>query len=122
MSRWHDELPDLSKVKDRGSKKWAMAMMLPEHTAMIRKMIEEDNKVKKPILDEFDFQLIQEELFRGYQSETDVRIETWHDGVITEWTGRITDIYIQSKEVVLDDGEQAHKLKLLDMVSAQTIY
>ncbi|KJS88567.1 MAG: hypothetical protein JM58_00685 [Peptococcaceae bacterium BICA1-8] len=37
-------------MKDRGAKKWS-AMMLPEHKKLLEKMYEEQEYVKKPILD-----------------------------------------------------------------------
>lgn len=38
-------------LKDRGTKKW-VAMMLPEHVAGVKEVIEEQNKIEQPVLDE----------------------------------------------------------------------
>lgn len=38
-------------LKDRGSKKWT-SIMLPEHVEAIKRVFEEEEKEKKPILDE----------------------------------------------------------------------
>ncbi len=36
-------------LKDRGTKKW-VAMMLPEHVQAVRQEIENQNKIKRPIV------------------------------------------------------------------------
>ena len=52
---------DLSKVRDRGSKKW-VAMMLPEHVQLLRQYNEDIKKIPRPNLDEFDLLAIQEQI------------------------------------------------------------
>ena len=38
----------MDKIRDRGTKKWSMAMMLPEHVEALAKWMDEDHYVERP--------------------------------------------------------------------------
>lgn len=52
---------DLSKLQDRGNKKW-VAMMLPEHVALLREYGKDIKREPKPDLDEWDYDAINHTL------------------------------------------------------------
>lgn len=54
-------MKQVGDIKDRGIIKW-QGMMLTEHVEMIRAWYEENKHDVKPDLNEYDLQLLQEEL------------------------------------------------------------
>ena len=57
----------MDKFHDRGTKKWAMAMMLPEHVEAFKKWMDEDHYVERPQLDDYDPENIQESIDIAYK-------------------------------------------------------
>lgn len=70
---------DLSRLQDRGSKKW-VAMMLPEHVALLRQYSEEIKREPKPELNEWDYDAIQHTLDAAIKSKADTKIKRWKNG------------------------------------------
>ena len=81
-------------VRDRGKKKWT-AMMLPEHIEELRKWQEDMDKVKRPELDEFDLETMQEEVARALTSGLETRITTWVDGQFHYHRGVVQEVSTQ---------------------------
>ena len=79
------------ELKDRGRIKWT-AMMLPEHIAELRVWQAEDSLTQNPVLNEFDLQLLQEELEIAYKSKNDSVITTWCAGTKNTYIGKITHL------------------------------
>lgn len=116
------EYPNFSKIKDRGSKKWSMSMMLPEHVQAIQQLIEDDKKIPRPVLDETDYECLNEDLAIALRSESLVQLRTWRDGVVRETIGVVQSVDPLSRRITLTkDGEQ--KTILMDeLFSIITIY
>jgi len=81
-------------LRDRGRKKWT-AMMLPEHIRELRKWQEDLDKVKRPELDEFDLETMQEEVGRALTSGLETRITTWIDGKFHYHRGIVQEVSTQ---------------------------
>lgn len=122
MSEWREQLPDLSKVKDRGSKKWAMSMMLPEHTTLIRKLIDEDKKAPQPILDDMDYELLNEELARAIQSGSYVELKRWKDGKIYSYTGVVLQVDAVAQKIYLSYESKKTLIPIEGLFSIGTLY
>lgn len=116
------DYPDLSKLKDRGSKKWSMAMMLPEHVQAIRRLIEEDKKILKPILDEYDYECLNEDLAIALRSESLVQLRTWRDGVVKETVGVVESIDSTSRKIYLVMNGEEESIRMDELFSIITIY
>ena len=78
----------LENNRDRGRIKWT-AMMLPEHVSALREWQEEDILGDRPELNEWDLQLIQEEIEFAYKRKCQTLIRTWENGKITEFQGEL---------------------------------
>ena len=89
-----------NKIRDRGNIKWT-AMMLPEHVVELRRWMEEDNFTERPELNEWDFQLIQEELELAYKKKCETLVKTWANGLIIQHQGIVEDIDILKICIVL---------------------
>lgn len=109
-------LKTVGDIKDRGQIKWT-ALMLPEHVEMIREWYEKDKWVPKPELNEFDLQLIQEEMDIALKRQCSVIIHSWKAGVIYKNRGVIQGIDARSRMLVYGDQWEKHRLPLDEVVS-----
>lgn len=73
-------------LKDRGKKKWAPAAFMPEHTKLLKDMYYEELKVSMPILDEYEFQEINEKIMFAFEKKIPVKLNLFFDG-FKEWEG-----------------------------------
>ena len=115
-----DQKFDMSKVRDRGSKK-GVAMMLPEHVAMIRQYNEETKKVPRPDLDEWDLDAIQENINIAMKRNVDVEIKTWEDGKFIFHTGKITWVDLSRRTIEMEDVFKSFVLKLDEIVDVTVL-
>ena len=96
------DFPDLSKVRDRGSKK-LVAIMLPEHVKMIRDYNEEVKKVPRPQLNEWDVHAIEETLQIAIKRKCTVILKMWKEGQIYLSGGTIESVDLKRRTLELDD-------------------
>ena len=81
----------MGNIKDRGNK-WSMAMMLPEHIERIKSCRENDEKTEKPQLDDFELELIADDIMRAFKSKSTIKLTYWRDGHLKEDYGKIIGI------------------------------
>lgn len=110
------QMKQVGNIKDRGAIKW-QGMFLTEHVQMLRDWREEDKKIPKPDLNEWDLQAIQEELEIAMKRKCEVRIQSWKDDKFHYHKGTIEDIDFQSKTIVYDDPFGQHRL-LVEEITA----
>lgn len=113
-------LKTVGDIKDRGRIKWT-ALMLPEHVEMIREWYAKDEQVAKPDLNEFDLQLIQEEMDIALKRQCEVLIHSWKDGVIHEHRGTIEGIDARNRMLIYGDQVEKHRLPMDEVVSIVTV-
>ncbi|PFY95236.1 YolD-like family protein [Bacillus wiedmannii] len=75
------------KLKGRGMVKWLPFASMPEQHETIRGMINDLNKVSKPIVSEDMKEQIERSLIHSMQSKEEISISYYRDGIIQ-------DIYI----------------------------
>ncbi|HSI65796.1 MAG TPA: YolD-like family protein [Planococcus sp. (in: firmicutes)] len=109
----------IGEIKDRGRIKWT-AMMLPEHIQMLRELQKEDRYKTKPILDEFDLEMIQEEIQLAFKRQCNVEIRTWENGRQSS-TGTIIEIDLTSQILLLDTGIQTKRIAFSIIVGVKVI-
>lgn len=113
-------LKTVGDIKDRGRIKWT-ALMLPEHVEMIREWYEKDEQVPKPDLNEFDLQLIQEEMDIALKRRCEVIIHSWKGGAIHEHRGIIEGIDARNRMLIYGDSAGKHRLPMDEVVSIVTV-
>ena len=106
------------KVRDRGKIKWT-ALMLPEHVRELRQWQEDSEKVKRPELDEFDLQTMQEEVARALSSRLETRITSWRDGKLTYHGGVLQEVSTQY--VSYEDPFGKHRVPIEEMVGVMIV-
>lgn len=107
-------------IKDRGRIKWT-AMMLPEHTVMLRDWYAEDELTERPELTEWDLAAIQEEIDLAYRRKCETLIKTWRDGKIIEHQGITEKIDLHNKTILLADPYGDERISIEQIISAQCI-
>lgn len=120
MAKINKYMKQVGDIKDRGTLKW-QGMFLTEHVQMLRDLAEEEKRTPKPNLDEFDMQLISEEMDLAMKRKCDIIIHTWKDWKITRHHGTITDIDIQRRVLILEDPFKSHQLNLDEIVSVNMV-
>ncbi|WP_144513875.1 YolD-like family protein [Bacillus sp. FJAT-22090] len=106
---------DLSKVRDRGSKKW-VAMMLPEHVKMIRDYNDEVKKAPIPDLNVFDYEAIQEQIELAMKRNVEIHIKRWKNGEFFYNNGTIQWIDLSKRTIELEDSSRSYEFPLDEIV------
>ncbi|WP_196493695.1 YolD-like family protein [Ornithinibacillus caprae] len=75
-------------VNDRGSIKWT-SLMLPEHVQILKNLDQEDKKIQKPILDEQEFEIINQRLIEAATQGNHIELSVYENGVINRYTGLV---------------------------------
>lgn len=107
-------------LKDRGLIKWR-GMMLTEHVTLLNEWYDEDNQDQKPELDEFDLQLIQEEMELAMKSKCTVKIKSWKDKKYHFHIGTIEKMDLSSRSIVYADPYGEHRLPFDEIVGVLLI-
>lgn len=106
--------------RDRGSIKWT-SLFVPEHLERIREWYAEDDYVERPELDQFDWDNIQQTLEVAHQRQCETEVKTWKDGKINPYRGKILEINIQTKIVMLEDPFCIERIAVGDIVNVSCI-
>ncbi|AYC28736.1 YolD-like family protein [Paenisporosarcina cavernae] len=106
-------------IKDRGNIKWT-SLFLPEHVKAMREWQEDIGKVDKPLLDEFDLQVLQEELEIAIQTANEVRIKEWKDGKFVYHRGIITRA--NSQKLTYEDPFGKHDIYATNLIEIMSLY
>lgn len=120
MKKMNNQFKMQGDIKDRGNIKW-QGLMLPEHIQMLREWYKEDEEVKRPELDEFDLQLIQEELDIALKRKCEVLIETWREKQLFKHRGVIERIDVSHRELVYESPFGMERLSLDEIVGVTLI-
>lgn len=107
-------------IRDRGNIKWT-AMMLPEHVAELRDWKGHDNYTKRPALNEWDQQAIQEEIELASKRKCEALVKTWFEGEIVEYQGIINDIDLIKMCIILEDPFGIEKIAVVDVINVQIL-
>ncbi|QTD41403.1 YolD-like family protein [Sporosarcina sp. Te-1] len=114
------DLKQHGSMKERGSIKWT-SLMLPEHIAQLRDWQEEDGRVERPELTEWDLVALQEELELVSKRKCQTHIKTWRDGRIIHNRGTIEKIDVHNKAIILAEPFGDLKIPIDDIISVQSV-
>lgn len=120
MAKINKHMKQVGDVKDRGSTKW-QGMFLTEHVQMLRDLREEQNKMPKPNLDEYDLQLIFEEMDLALRRKCNIIIHTWRDGEVTRHHGTIVSINKKTRILAYEDPFKQRTLNIDEIVSVNMV-
>lgn len=89
-------------LRDRGIKKW-VSLMLPEHVQTLKDLEMEDLKVKKPILDEQQYEELNRVIFDAFVESRLVHFFYYSNGAIKSVTGIISLLDGVKREIHIVD-------------------
>lgn len=91
-----------AKLKDRANK-WSMSMMMTEHVDLIKKEIEQQKFIEKPMLEVWELQGIQEDMEISIKTKCDVDIKVWNHGKYEVHRGIINKVNENSRQIYYSD-------------------
>ena len=109
----------LENIRDRGTKKWAMAMMLPEHIEELRNWMDKDHFIERPELTDWDLQAIQEEIEVASKRKCEVLVKSWGKGKINIHGGIMKEINLQSRSIMIDSPFGIVRIPVSDIIAVQ---
>ncbi|MFC4712215.1 YolD-like family protein [Planococcus dechangensis] len=112
------DMKQIGDVQDRGKLKWT-ALMLPEHVRMLRDWMDEDNRIQRPELDEFDLQTLQENIEIALMRRCEVEIQVWVEFQFYYYVGKIISIDVRKRSVIYDDSLSTKRLQLDEITSVR---
>jgi hypothetical protein len=118
---YNDVRGDEMSLKDRGTKKWASSFMMPEHMGMLRKAWRDDEKVKRPILDEDKIEQIERTICEAMESNETLAFTIWRDGYFQTFTGRVHYIDAINKHFRLKDENSTLQIVPFEYVVNVTV-
>lgn len=94
-------------IRDRGKLKWQPASFLPLAFEMQREMFKDQERMAKPIIDEYEREKFDQRITHAMELNLMVRLTVWVDGFTDELTGRIrnVDLLTQRIRVEVTAGE-----------------
>ena len=108
------DLKKIGEVQDRGKLKWT-ALMLPEHVRMLRDWMDEDNRIQRPELNEFDLQTLQENIEIALMRKCEVEIQVWKEFKLYYCTGKIVELDLRNRTIMYDDSLSIRRLQVADI-------
>jgi hypothetical protein len=108
-------------IKDRGLMKWH-GFFMPEHTGTLKKMHQEDSKIKIPILDEYQLEEFEERINSAVEYHLPVEFKIFVDGFEDKITGFVHHIdQIKRQFNVEDLSDQVSYVKFENIMDVKII-
>ncbi|MEN2464890.1 YolD-like family protein [Ornithinibacillus sp. FSL M8-0202] len=89
-------------MNDRGSIKWT-SLMLPEHVELLKTIWSEDNRIQRPLLDEQELELINNQIIEAYQDNQLITLTYYQNGKMVAISGTIQKVDQLKQKVLLKD-------------------
>lgn len=101
-------------IRDRGTKKW-QGMFLPEHRERLQQLWDEQDKIDKPVLDEQQIELINQNLMAALAHRSLVRCNVYEDGYIKTYEGYIRRV--DNQKIELSGSEGYYRIRYDNLIS-----
>lgn len=106
-------------LRDRGIKKW-VSLMLPEHVQSLRELEMENEKVKKPVLDEQQYEELNRVILCAFAEKKLLQISYYSRGTIKVAAGSISFLDHIKKEIhILDQDSNKTILKIKNILTIE---
>jgi hypothetical protein len=94
-------------IRDRGKLKWQPASFMPLAFEMQREMFKDQERMPKPILDEYETQEFDQNIAYAMECNLAVKLTVWSDGFTKEMAGQIHNInpITHQLQVKVNQGE-----------------
>lgn len=108
----------MGRIKDRGIKKW-QGMMLTEHVKMLREFNEEYIHVQQTLLDDWELQLIQEEIEEAYKRQCVASVTIWRKGGHISYWGKIYELNQRLNLISVEGPFGEDRIPVAEIVKVQ---
>ncbi|WP_017797377.1 YolD-like family protein [Oceanobacillus kimchii] len=106
-------------MNDRGSIKWT-AMMLPEHVEYLRKKKKEAQKISKPVIDNQQFDYMEQQLQYATINNSNIIITYYNDGEIQTITCQTSNIKVTKEYLQLNIGNGTIELPVNNLLNIES--
>ncbi|MBS4191727.1 YolD-like family protein [Bacillus sp. FJAT-49705] len=108
-------------IRDRGLIKWQPAHFMPEHRKLLNGLNYDDNKCKKPELDEQKLEEIGIVVMDSLNHTLPVKVTTWQDGYLRFHEGIISKVDYLMKCMILETNNGNEKIMINDITAVERI-
>ncbi|MDQ0233270.1 YolD-like family protein [Metabacillus malikii] len=101
MELFNQELKELKEmtIKDRNMKKWAPFKSLPQQWEAVSNVFEAENKMEKPILDEYEMEAINDSLRSSLEQNQPLKFKLYNKGYMVSVPGIVSKIDPFNKQI-----------------------
>lgn len=108
-------------IRDRGNIKW-VSLMLPEHVEQLKQVMNNSNKIAKPIIDEQTYVQFNELLDKALAKKEPLLITYYENGQIKKSLYKIIEAdQINKMLIVISEHETVHEFSLENIVSLEFV-
>ena len=97
-------------IRDRGKLKW-QGFFIPEHVKMLQDLKIDDQKLDKPIIDEYQIEEFEQRICLAMEYSYRVTIKTWESGFFKVYKGLIHRLDEINRILFLEQEERIVRLK-----------
>lgn len=105
-------------IKDRGNIKW-QGMMLPEHVHMIKEWKEEVNYIQQTLLDDWELQLVQDEIEVAFKRQCVACVTIWREGMHRPYIGKISELNQRLDYISVEGPFGEDKIPVSDIIKVE---
>jgi hypothetical protein len=80
-----------------------MAFMMPEHVKGLKKLMNEDKKQPRPLLDETQIEEMERLLHQSLDLGHFIEVTTWRDGFFNKRVCKVTKVNLIAKTIIFQD-------------------
>jgi|tagenome__1003787_1003787.scaffolds.fasta_scaffold20551721_1 hypothetical protein len=111
-----------SRINDGGLKKWSPFKSLQEQWQLLKKNYEDDNKVSMPIIQDDEFQEINNCILHSLESQSPILLRLYDSGDLKEIDGVVSKVDPYTKIVKIQDNSGSIKnIKFIQIIGAKVI-
>ncbi|WP_175638333.1 YolD-like family protein [Metabacillus schmidteae] len=108
-------------IRDRGKLKWQSAFFMPEHVKMLQDLKRDDQKVGRPILDEYQIVEFEQKICLAMEFSYQVKVKTWEKGFFKCYTGLLHRLDEINKTLIIEQEEQFIYLRFSYIVGIELV-
>ncbi|MCP2036279.1 hypothetical protein L1279_003321 [Planomicrobium sp. HSC-17F08] len=112
----------IEKSDHANGQEHVQGLKLTRHISKLSQWFEENNSENKPELNDWDSQVIQEEIEAAMQSKCTVRIKSWKDHEFQYHIGTIKRMNPDTKSIYYDDPFGIKRLPLDEVVEVMVVH
>ncbi|KAB2337667.1 YolD-like family protein [Cytobacillus depressus] len=107
-------------IRDRGLKKWK-GFFMPEHISMLNKCYVDGKKLKKPVIDEQEFEEIGVIVMESLNYLVQIKLTVWQEGYFKYHSGVVSKVDQLMKYILLEIEGRNERIMIGNITGAERI-